>query len=172
MPFYILQGGSQSKCLVFLISCSGAILTLVHLKHEKITEATAQILVVWGLAALLVTLQPRVQIQANYSWRALGLSNIMLRGHGIIVTTMEQNIRLYIRCSTQISTRPRATKQGHVNCSCHVSFKRSQHREQSRRRADNKKKKKKKQKPPKLLSFICQKFEVRLFVFDLKMCLS
>ena len=48
-------------------------------------------------------------------------------------------LRLYIRCSTQISTRPRATKQGRVKCRCHVPFQRSQHREQSLRGGDTKK---------------------------------
>ena len=60
-----------------------------------------QIVVVWGLAALLVTLHPgfksrRRRFYLNYSWRALGLSNIMLQGHGIIVTTMEQAYTLNI----------------------------------------------------------------------------
>ena len=45
----------------------------------------------------------------------------------------------YNQRSTQISTRPRATKQGRVKCRRHVPFQRSQHREQSRRRADTKK---------------------------------
>ena len=44
-----------------------------------------------------------------------------------------------VASSTQISTRPRATKQGRVKCWCHVPFQRSQHRERSRRRADTKK---------------------------------
>ena len=37
---------------------------------------------------------------------------------------------------TQISTCPRATKQGRVKCRYHAPFQRSQHREQSRRRAE------------------------------------
>ena len=44
-----------------------------------------------------------------------------------------------IQRPTQISTCPRATKQGHVNCRCHVPFQWSQHREQSQRRVDTKK---------------------------------
>ena len=39
-------------------------------------------------------------------------------------------------CSTQISTCPRANKEGRVKCRRHVPFQRSKHREQFRRRAD------------------------------------
>ena len=42
--------------------------------------------------------------------------------------------------STQISTHPRATKQGASSVDITVPFQKSQHREQSRRRADRKKK--------------------------------
>ena len=41
--------------------------------------------------------------------------------------------------STQISTRPRANKQGHVKCRRHILFQWSQHRKQSWRRVDTKK---------------------------------